>query len=168
MSEDPTAAFQALERARAMAKNPGVGRRTKRLPRAEAGPGLGDPGSGARPSTRDPQTFSDLAAHLVDDRGWEHHLKDADVVTRWPDVVGESIAAHTVIESFKDGELIIRARSTAWATQVTLLRPQLQQKLATDLGDDRVRKIVVLGPAGPSWKHGIRSVKGRGPRDTYG
>nr|NLD40552.1 DUF721 domain-containing protein [Actinomycetales bacterium] len=27
---------------------------------------------------------------------------------------------------------------------------------------------VVLGPKAPSWKHGIRSVPGRGPRDTYG
>lgn len=168
MSEDHSAAFQALERARAMAKQPGVGRRKKWLPRAEAGPGLGDPGTGARPSRRDPQSLADLAAGLIDDRGWSNKLKDADVVAQWETAVGESIAAHTVIESFKDGELVVRASSTAWATQVNLLQNQLRQRLAETLGEDRVSKVVVLGPAGPSWKHGLRSVKGRGPRDTYG
>ncbi len=78
------------------------------------------------------------------------------------------VAAHTVVEAFRDGELVIRASSTAWATQVHLLQGELRRRLAEILGEDRVTKVVVLGPAGPSWKHGLRSVKGRGPRDTYG
>jgi predicted nucleic acid-binding Zn ribbon protein len=28
--------------------------------------------------------------------------------------------------------------------------------------------ITVKAPGAPSWKHGPRSVPGRGPRDTYG
>jgi predicted nucleic acid-binding Zn ribbon protein len=31
-----------------------------------------------------------------------------------------------------------------------------------------VREIHVLGPAGPGFKRGPRSVPGRGPRDTWG
>lgn len=168
MTDHSHAAFQALERARAMAQQPGRKTRRKNAARAEAGPGLGDPGSGARPSSRDPQAFGDLASQLIDDRGWSSYLRDADVVTLWPEAVGHAVAAHTVVESFRDGELIIRASSTAWATQVNLLQNQLRKRLAEVLGDERVSTIVVLGPAGPSWKHGIRAVKGRGPRDTYG
>ncbi|MER2138161.1 MAG: DUF721 domain-containing protein, partial [Arthrobacter sp.] len=29
-------------------------------------------------------------------------------------------------------------------------------------------RIEVIGPAAPNWRKGLRSVKGRGPRDTYG
>lgn len=168
MTEDGSAAFQALERARAMSKQGTVRGKRRRTPPAEMAPGHGDPGSGAKPSRRDPQPLGDLAAGLIDDRGWEPHVRDADVVTRWPDAVGENIAAHTVIESFKDGELVIRASSTAWATQVNLLQADLRRRLEEALGEDRIRKVVVLGPSGPSWKHGKRSVRGRGPRDTYG
>ncbi|MDN5557870.1 MAG: DciA family protein [Ruaniaceae bacterium] len=168
MSEDSAAAFQALERARAMAGRSGGKGKKKWIPPAEAGPGLGNPGSGAKPSRRDPQALGDLAAGLLEERGWEAHLKDADVVTRWAEAVGEAVAAHTVVEAFRDGELVIRASSTAWATQVNLLQVELRRRLAEVLGEDRVTKVVVLGPAGPSWKHGLRSVRGRGPRDTYG
>ncbi|WP_302968247.1 hypothetical protein [uncultured Varibaculum sp.] len=31
-----------------------------------------------------------------------------------------------------------------------------------------IKRLIILGPKAPSWKHGPRSVKGRGPRDTYG
>ena len=41
--------------------------------------------------------------------------------------------------------------------------------LNAELGEGSVVRIEVRGPAAPSWKHGIRSVRdGRGPRDTYG
>jgi len=63
---------------------------------------------------------------------------------------------------------VVRASSTAWATQVKLLLGQLRQRIAAEVGPDLVTEIVILGPAGPTWKHGLRSVRGRGPRDTYG
>jgi predicted nucleic acid-binding Zn ribbon protein len=34
--------------------------------------------------------------------------------------------------------------------------------------DAEVSTIRFIGPGGPSWKKGPRSVPGRGPRDTYG
>ena len=34
--------------------------------------------------------------------------------------------------------------------------------------EGRVTVFDVRGPQGPSWKKGPRSVRGRGPRDTYG
>ena len=62
----------------------------------------------------------------------------------------------------------MQAESTAWATQVRMLIPQMQEALATVIGPDVVHHIEVLGPATPNWVKGPRRVKGRGPRDTYG
>lgn len=70
--------------------------------------------------------------------------------------------------SGQSGVLVLRADSTAWATQIKLLMPTLTQKLDDEVGQGRISEIKVLGPNAPSWKHGLRSVPGRGPRDTYG
>ena len=51
-------------------------------------------------------------------------------------------------ESFADGELVVTADSTAWATQVRLLAPQLVRRLAAELGDGTVRRVKVRGPEG--------------------
>ncbi|QDC26415.1 DUF721 domain-containing protein [Georgenia yuyongxinii] len=100
--------------------------------------------------------------------GWSTSVGVGGVVGRWREVVGDQLADHCEVETFEEGELVVRASSTAWATQLRLLLPQLERRLAEEVGEGTVTKIVVLGPGGPSWKHGKRSVPGRGPRDTYG
>lgn len=168
MSDD-AAAFQAVERARAMAKR---ARKKKTAPTPEAStaasPGMGEALSGAGPSARDPQPLGGLAAQLLELRGWKEVVEDAAVEARWAEIVGPQLAERTKVESLEDGKLVVRAATTAWATQVKLLRSQLRARIAEVLGGGVVEEIVVLGPAGPSWSHGTRSVKGRGPRDTYG
>lgn len=172
---DDAAAFQALERARELAKNPAARRRrkwrggpTRGAPDTSGGPGLGDAGSGAKPSRRDPQKLGNLAEALLDARGWSEEVESASVITKWRQIVGDDVANHTEIEHFQDGRLVVRASSTAWATNLKFLLGSVRSRIAEVVGPEVVTEIVVLGPKAPSWKHGIRSVRGRGPRDTYG
>jgi predicted nucleic acid-binding Zn ribbon protein len=51
---------------------------------------------------------------------------------------------------------------------VRLLAPALMTRLRQELGPGTVTRVEVRGPGAPSWVRGRRSVKGRGPRDTYG
>lgn len=102
------------------------------------------------------------------DRGWSSRLTDATVLGRWPQIAGPEIASRCVPMSLHDGELVLQAESTAWATQLRQLQRQILAKIAAAVGDGVVRRVKVVGPQGPSWRHGPRHVKGRGPRDTYG
>lgn len=124
--------------------------------------------SGAGPDERDPQPFGRLVARVSLDRGWSPRLTDATVLGRWPQLVGPDIADHCTPLSLRDGELVLQAESTAWATQLRQLQRQLLTRLAASVGRDVVKRIRVVGPSGPTWKHGPRTVRGRGPRDTYG
>ncbi len=105
---------------------------------------------------------------LVVERGWSATVSVAGVVGRWRDVVGDQVADHCEPESFVDGALVVRTDSTPWALEVRRLVPQLERRLAEEVGDGVVESITVLGPVGPRWNRGPRSVPGRGPRDTYG
>jgi predicted nucleic acid-binding Zn ribbon protein len=124
--------------------------------------------SGAGPDERDPQPFGRLVARVSLDRGWSPRLTDATVLGRWPQLVGSDIADHCTPLSLRDGELVLQAESTAWATQLRTLSRQLLHRIAVGVGKDVVRRIRVVGPSGPTWRHGPRHVRGRGPRDTYG
>jgi predicted nucleic acid-binding Zn ribbon protein len=124
--------------------------------------------SGPGPDERDPQPFGRLLARVSLDRGWSPRLTDATVLGRWPQLVGPEIADHCTPVSLRDGELVLQAESTAWATQLRTLQRQMLGRIAAGVGRDVVKRIRVVGPAGPSWRHGPRTVRGRGPRDTYG
>jgi predicted nucleic acid-binding Zn ribbon protein len=124
--------------------------------------------SGAHPDERDPQLLGPTLDRLVVERGWQTDKAVGDVMGRWPAIVGPQLAQHAVPVAFDDGELVLRADSTAWATQIRLLAPTLLARLAEDLGAGVVTTVTVRGPGGPSWKKGRLAVPGRGPRDTYG
>lgn len=125
--------------------------------------------SGARADERDPQPLGALMQNLFAERGWNKAVTEASVFTDWARLVGGDIADHCQPTALREGELKVTAQSSAWATQLRLLAPRIMGRLADELGAGIVTRMVVSGPSGPSWKHGLRSVPGaRGPRDTYG
>lgn len=136
--------------------------------------GDGEARSGAGPDARDPAGLGSAIGKLVVNRGWDLQLTTGALHGRWTELVGSDVADHVTIETFSldpgagAGVLVLRADSTAWATQMRLMVATLQARLEEEVGAGRISEIVVNGPAAPSWKHGPRSVSGRGPRDTYG
>lgn len=151
---------QAKAAARAKGLSPGAPRARVRRPAASR--------SGSGPDARDPVRFGELISRLVAERGWEQTTSAAGVLANWELLVGPALAAHCAPTSLVDGELVLVAESSAWATQLRLLTRTLIARLAEQVGPDVVRSIVVRGPAQPDWRKGPRRVQGRGPRDTYG
>ena len=160
---------RSIARGLAGAGRAGKGRGAKR-PRPGSRPRRTDPkASGAHPDDRDPQLLDNTIGRLIADQGWSTDVRVHGVFTRWEHLVGPEVAQHCRPESFSDSKLVVRTDSTAWATQMRLLAPTVVRRLNEELGDGTVTVIDVLGPTGPSWKRGPRSVRdGRGPRDTYG
>ena len=117
---------------------------------------------------RDPMAFGAAIQKLVTERGWEDTTTRADVLANWEKVVGPELAQHCRPESLVDGQLVLVAESTAWATQVRLLTKTILARVREHAGDGVATKVVVKGPAQPDWTKGPRRVQGRGPRDTYG
>jgi len=175
----------ALERARQMQADHGYRRVAKPKPfagkgrpREESeiprsmeiqtpGPGWGDVGSGPRPSWRDPRPLGDSLAAYVSRSGWSRQLAVAKLRGEWDEIVGATVAQHAVLEEFSDGVLTILASSNAWAVNLRQLLPQVEKAVADAIGEGIVEKIVVKKPQQVSWRHGPRTVPGRGPRDTY-
>lgn len=162
-----------LDLARSIARSlAGSKRRPARRTSSRPGsrPRRADPkASGAHPDDRDPQLLDNTIGRLVAEQGWATDVRVHGVFSRWDRLVGREVAQHCHPESFADGKLVVRTDSTAWATQMRLLAPTVVRRLNEELGDGTVLVIDVLGPHGPTWRKGPRSVRdGRGPRDTYG
>lgn len=124
--------------------------------------------SGARPDARDPQGFKTVLARVLGDLGWEDGMSQGQVLADWEQIVGPQIAQHCEVASFEDGQLVVAADSSVWASQLRMLTPQLITTIHEYVGRQIVTELKVTGPQGVSWVKGKRTVKWRGPRDTYG
>ena len=150
---------QARAAARAKGLSPGSGTRARRPAPQRSGSG---------PDARDPVVFGDMIQRLVAERGWQDTTAAASVLANWDRLVGPEIADHCRPASLQDGELVLVAESSAWATQLRLMTRTMTARLAERVGAGVVETIVVRGPAQADWRKGPRRVRGRGPRDTYG
>jgi predicted nucleic acid-binding Zn ribbon protein len=170
MADRARLAREALAAARADAlargSRPAVpGYQRERHPEGSPGP-AGRPGRGRRD---DPQPLSAAVEGLVSEQGWAAAAATGSVFGRWAQIVGPDLAAHTTPQTLADGELIVAADSTAWATQLRLLAGSLVRRLNEELGDGAVRRVKVRGPAAAPRRPGEWRVRGmRGPRDTFG
>ncbi len=124
--------------------------------------------SGAHPDQRDPQLVGSVLDQVVAERGWKRRIGLSTVLRHWPDLVGESNAEHSKPVNYDNGVLIVECDSTSWAQAMRYTASKLVARLNEALGERTVLRVEFRGPQAPSWKKGPRSVKGRGPRDTYG
>lgn len=116
----------------------------------------------------EPMALGEALEGVIQDRGWTTEVNVHLLLGRWAELVGPAVAEHSTPEAYRDRVLVVRTTSTAWASQLRLMAPRLVARMNDSLGQGTVTHVRILGPEAPSWRHGPRSVKGRGPRDTYG
>jgi len=122
----------------------------------------------SRTRVDDPLALSSILNEIVVKRDWKQGIAEGTLFTEWESVVGNEIATHSTPLSLVDGVLTIQTTSTAWATQLNTMKSALLKTITTSAPGALVDSLVILGPHAPSWKKGIRTIKGaRGPRDTY-
>jgi len=116
---------------------------------------------------RDPRSIGSIVSRTIAERGWAPFLSRESVIDKWAEIVGIDVAAHTIPEIEED-LVIVRCDSSAWATNLRLMRHEILAELLARFPDSGIEKISVVGPGVPNKIRGPRRVKWRGPRDTYG
>ncbi|WP_253258789.1 DUF721 domain-containing protein [Subtercola boreus] len=133
--------------------------RQRRQPAGETVPyGLG----------RDPRGISSVMDSLTNELGWSGSLAKSDLMLAWKEIAGDETAEHSHPVGITDQVLSVQCDSTAWATQLRLMRTMILTRIAQQFPEAGIESVRFLAPDAPSWKRGSRSIPGRGPRDTYG
>lgn len=101
--------------------------------------------------TSGPQPLGDVFSRFIAQRGWKEPVAVGSVLADWSSIVGPQIAENAKVETFENAKLVLRASSTAWATQLRLLTPQLMHKFDEILGPGVITKLEIKGPAGGNY-----------------
>ena len=157
---DPGFATDAYLRAKSVWKGRPIRRRR----------GGGEDSPGGRPFGvgRDPRALGEVLTVMAEDMGWSVELEQARLIAEWPEFAGAATAEHTTVIGISNGVLQLQCDSTTWATELRRLRAEMLTRLLSEYPDSEIRDLRFLAPGAPSWRHGPRTVQGRGPRDTYG
>ncbi|MEO6826449.1 MAG: DciA family protein [Microbacteriaceae bacterium] len=119
-------------------------------------------------SGRDPRGIGSVVEALTTELGWTSPLAQSELLASWSSLAGEETARHSTPIGITDDVLTVQCQSTAWATQLRIMRSEILKQIALRYPNAGIQSIRFEGPDAPSWKRGPRSIPGRGPRDTYG
>ena len=117
----------------------------------------------------DPQLVGEVLNELIQKRDWVRGIAEGNIFSEWEKIVGNEVAIHSTPISLTEGRLTIQSSSTAWATQLNLMKEDLLKTISSTAPGALVEELFIIGPNVPNWKKGLRTIRGaRGPRDTYG
>lgn len=117
--------------------------------------------------SRDPIELGQVLTDLARDWGWGRELQEAEIISDWESIVGDKIAARTTVVSISSGVITVECSSTSWATELKRIRGDIVSKISRLYPESGITDLRFMVSGIPSWRHGYRSVKGQGPRDTY-
>ena len=117
---------------------------------------------------RDAVGLGDVIDNLTAKMGWNSPLAQSELLASWAEIAGAETAEHSQPVGIEEGVLTVKCDSTAWATQLRLMRSQIGTQIAVRFPEAGIESVRFEGPNAPSWKRGPRTIPGRGPRDTYG
>ena len=59
----------------------------------------------------------------------------------WKECVGDSINENTTIKGFKNGVLVIKAKTPVWRNELLFQKEKIKQKLNTKLDKNKIKDI---------------------------
>ena len=122
-----------------------------------------------RVDLNEPQKINNILNELVETRDWKKGIAEGSIFSEWRAIVGNEIADHSNPITLYEGKLTIQTSSTAWSTQLRLMNDDLLRKIQESSPGAVVEELQIIGPHTPSWKRGLRTIRGaQGPRDTFG
>ncbi len=99
------------------------------------------------------ERLSSLLNKTLASHGLTTRLKEYRVMGRWEKIVGKVIARHAQPSSLRGKKLCVAVDSSAWMQQLSLLKPDLIDKLNRGLGAGSIRDITFkIGNIAPDEK----------------
>ena len=73
--------------------------------------------------------ISGVLQKILQQYGLEGKLREYQVLNRWEEIVGKTIAAHTAPDSIRFKKLILKVDSSAWMQELSFLKKDLIEKV---------------------------------------
>ncbi len=89
-----------------------------------------------------PTPLADALGAFLRKKGLDRELKGQELLGRWNEVVGERIAGVAQPSGVARGVLYVEVRSSAWMSELNLMKSELLRRLNAGAGEGRVERIV--------------------------
>ena len=87
--------------------------------------------------------LSSTLGRMLKARGLQGHLSEYRIFGQWEQTVGAVIARHAQPQGVRGKKLFLSVDSPAWMQQLSLLKPEIIEKVNRSLGRDAIKDIAL-------------------------
>ncbi len=91
---------------------------------------------------RKPQQLGTILNSFLADKGFLTACKEAEVIGKWPEIVGERLSEVCSCEDVREGIVFVRVPSAAWRQEISFLKKQLLKKIYQTCRCKTIKDIV--------------------------
>jgi len=95
----------------------------------------------ATPKKTGPLPVSHILEGVLRQCGLHERFTERAVLSRWSEIVGDEVAAHSQAVDIENGVLILAAEHGAWRQELTMLMPMIIKKFNALCGEGTVSEI---------------------------
>src|ERR1700683_1191056 len=88
---------------------------------------------------RPPERIASALQPMLDRLDAGGHFGSVRLIKTWPEVVGETIARRTEVQSLKFHTAVVKVSGAMWIQELNLMKMQILSRLRDALHDDSVR-----------------------------
>lgn len=93
-----------------------------------------------------PEEIGAILGRQLKSLGLQKKLKEVSVAEVWPEIVGEAVAAHTVVIRCADGKLLVKVDNPVWRHELMYQKSSFLRLLNGRMGEHIVDDIHFTGP----------------------
>lgn len=90
---------------------------------------------------KEPEKLGDSILETLGRMGFSERLQKQSAVIRWPEIVGETVAAESEAVRIDGDTLVVKVFKAAWRQQLVFVKDELLGKMEVELGKDLIRDI---------------------------
>jgi predicted nucleic acid-binding Zn ribbon protein len=94
-----------------------------------------------RPRSDDAVALGAIVDGLLREEVFSRGMPIATLASRWPEIVGQRLAAETAPASLDEGVLTVEVSTGAWGAQARFLHEEIRRRADESLGGEQVRRV---------------------------
>jgi len=101
-------------------------------------------GGRKRPRSDEVASLGEIVDGLMRERVFSRGMPVAELASRWPEIVGERLAAETAPAALDEGVLTVEVSTGPWGAQATFLHEEIRRKADEALGGNRIGRLRIV------------------------
>lgn len=94
--------------------------------------------------SRRPARVDSLLQGLLEKHGVDKQIERHAVIELWPEIVGHQLAEVTKVKGLDDAALFVEVRSSAWLTELSMMKDDFLERVNARLDRAPIERIVFV------------------------